>query len=71
MHALNLLATGGEAVGDLEEAARIPSSKDGRASFRDVIQLSLEELVGHFGLDEVVDAGAAAAPGAFGQFDEL
>ena len=56
-----------EAVLDLEQAAGIARGDDGRAGGRDVVELSLEELVGHLGLDEVVDARAAAAPHRLGQ----
>ena len=59
------------AVFDLQKASRISSGHDGCARGFDVAQLALEEVVGHFGLDEIVDACAAAAPGAFGQFDQV
>ena len=36
-----------------------------------MLHLAFEELVGHLGLREVVDAGATAAPTALGQFHEL
>ena len=60
-------AAGGEAVLDLEEAAGVAGGDDGRSGGGDVVELALEEFVGHFGLDEVVDAGAAAAPHGFGE----
>ena len=57
----------GEAEGELEEAAGIAGGDDGGAGCGDVGELALEEFVGHFGLGDVVDAGAAAAPHGFGE----
>ena len=37
----------------------------------DVVQFAVEKFVGHFRLDQIVNARAAAAPGAFGQFDQF
>ena len=44
---------------------------DGGAGGLDVLELAVQELVGHLRLDDVVDAGAAAAPGALRQLDQL
>ena len=67
MHDLELDAARGEAVADLEQAAGIARGDDGCAGVGDMVEFALEKFVGHFGLDEVVDAGAAAAPHRFGQ----
>ena len=44
----------------LEEAAGVGGGDDGCAGGLDVVEFALEELVGHFRLDEVVDAGGAS-----------
>ena len=59
------------AVDDLQEATRISGGDGIDASGYNALNFSIEQVIGHFGLDEVVDAGAAAAPGAFRKFDEL
>jgi len=59
------------AVDDLEQAAGVAGGDDFRPGRADVLHLAFEELVGHLGLREVVDARAAAAPVALGQFHEL
>ena len=64
-------AARGEAVADLEEATRIAGGDDGGAGGRDMVEFTLQKFVGHFGLDEVVDARAAAAPHRFGQRHHL
>ena len=56
-----------ETVLDLEEAAGVAGGDDRGAGGGDVVDFALEKLVGHLGLDEVVDAGAAAAPHRFGE----
>jgi len=48
------------AVDELEEAAGVGGGDDGCAGGLDVVEFALEELVGHFRLDEVVDAGGAS-----------
>ena len=58
-------------VDDLEETAGIAGSNDVSASGFDVLDFSLEQLVRHFGLNDVVDARAAAAPRRFGELDEF
>lgn len=60
-----------EAVLDLEEATWIAGGDDIGAGGFDVGHLAMEEVIGHFGLNEVVNAGAAAAPGAFRKFHEF
>ena len=60
-------AARGEAVANLHEAPRIAGGDDGRAGGGDVVEFPLQKFIGHFGLDEVVDARAAAAPHRFGQ----
>ena len=59
------------AVDDLEQAAGVAGGDDFRLGRADVLHLAFEELVGHLGLREVVNARAAAAPVALGQFHEL
>ena len=71
MHDFDLGAAGGEAVLDLEEAAGVAGGDDGGAGGGNVVELALLEFPGHFGLDEVVDAGAAAAPHRLGQRHEV
>lgn len=60
-----------EMASDLQEAADI-AAEDG-LSFcgKDVVLFSFAELVGHFGLGQVVAAGGAAADFAFWQRDKL
>ena len=58
------------AIDQLQKAAGIAGRDDRGAGALDVLELALQELVGHPRLDEIVDAGAAAAPVALGQFDE-
>jgi hypothetical protein len=67
MEDFNFRAARGEAVANLEEAAGIAGGDDGRAGGGDVVEFSPQKLAGHFGLDEVVNSGAAAAPHRFGK----
>lgn len=60
-----------EAVEDLEKATGVAGGDDGRAGRFDVFDFALEKVAGHFRLDQVVDAGAATAPHALREFDEL
>ena len=57
-------------VDELEQAAGVGRGHDGGAGGPDVLEFALQELIGHCGLQEVIDAGAAATPGAFGQLDQ-
>ena len=59
------------AVLDLEEAAGVGGGDGGDASGLDFGDFAIQKLAGHFGLNEVVDASAAAAPGTFGKFHEI
>ena len=59
------------AVDDLKEATGISSGDGVHAGGFDSLNFAIEQVVGHFRLNDVVDAGAAAAPGAFGKFDEF
>ena len=59
------------AVLDLEEAAGIAGGDGVGAGDCDVIEFTIEKLGGHFRLNDVIDAGAAAAPFAFSEFDEF
>ena len=60
-------AAGGEAVLDLKETTGIAGGDNGRARGSDVVEFALEKFIRHFGLDQVVDARAAAAPHRLGQ----
>ena len=59
------------AVHYLQQAAGIARCDDGRLRGHDVVNLALEQIVRHLGLNKVVDTGATAAPGALGQLDQL
>ena len=50
-----------EAGGDLEEAARIAGNHNIGACRCEVVQLAIQELPGDLMVQEVIDAGAAAA----------
>src|ERR1700733_14554006 len=67
MHRVDVEAALAEAVLDLEEAAGVAGGDDRGAGGGDVVDFALKELVGHLGLDEVVDAGAATTPHGFGE----
>ena len=55
------------AVDDLQKAAWI-SGRDGwRGGRFDMLHFAVEKFVRHFRLDQIVNPGAAAAPGAFRQ----
>ena len=58
------------AIDNLEEAAWIARGDYVGAGRLDVLELPIEQFVGHLWLNDVVDAGAPAAPRAFGQFDQ-
>ncbi len=60
-----------EATGDLKVTSRVGGGEDRCAGSDDVPDLADEELFGLLGLSNVIDAGAAAAPIGFGEFDEL
>lgn len=59
------------AVHHVREAAGI--SRRDHLSFRrfDVVQFAVEKLVRHFRLDQIVNARAAATPGAFGKLGQI
>ncbi len=50
-----------ETGGDLEEAARIAGDHDLGAGLGQAVQLAIQELLGDLGVQQIVDAGAAAA----------
>src|SRR6266446_200231 len=56
--------------GDLEEAARVRRRDHPRAGLDDTRELAFEQLARHAGLEEIVDARAAAAEVAVGKLDE-
>ena len=58
-------------VKDLQKAAGIAGGDDRSAGGFDVAELAIEEIARHFRLDQIVDAGATAAPCAFRQFDKF
>ena len=58
-------------VEDLEQAARVASGDSLGASAADVLELALQKFACHFRLDKIVNAGAAAAPHAFVQLDQI
>ena len=62
---------GAEAVFELEVAAGIGGRDDARAGGEDVADLPLLEPAGGFGLGDVVDARAAAAPLGLGTLTEF
>lgn len=59
------------AVLNLQQAAGVAGGDGVRAGDGDVIEFALEKFGRHFGLNYIVDAGAPAAPGAFGEFDQF
>ena len=61
---------GGEAAGDLEVAAGVGGGEDFGAAGQDVTGFPGEEGFGFLRAGDAVDAGAAAAPGAFREIDE-
>ena len=58
-------------IQNLEEAARIARGDDRRIGGFDVAEFALQEIAGHFGLDQIINPRAAATPGALGEFDEF
>src|SRR5688572_27866477 len=60
-----------EAIHDLEEAAGIAGRDDLGTRGLDMLNYAFEKVARHFGLDQVIDARAAAAPRAFGEFNEF
>ena len=60
-----------EATGDLKVAPGVGGGEDRCAGADDVPDLADQELFGLLGLGNVIDAGAAAAPIGFGEFDEF
>src|SRR5438046_8185747 len=59
------------AVGDLQEAAWVPRGHDWAVCRANVFEFALQKLGGHFRLNQVVNARAAATPGALRELDEL
>src|SRR6059036_2872225 len=57
--------------GDLQEASGVRGRHDLRPRLDNTSDLELEQLAGHAGLEQVVDAGAAAAEVAVGELHEL
>ena len=60
-----------DAVEHVGEATGICAGDDRCVCFFDVAEFAVEKLVGHFRLNQIVNARAAAAPVAFGEFDQL
>src|SRR3989442_4623540 len=56
--------------GDREEATRVRRRAPPRAGLDDARELAFEQLARHAGLEEIVDARAAAAEVAVGKLDE-
>src|SRR2546428_14163217 len=56
--------------GDLEEATRVRRRDHPRAGLDDARELAFEQLAPHAGLEEIVEARAAAAEVAVGKLDE-
>jgi hypothetical protein len=56
-----------DAVGDVGQAAGIAGRHDGGFGGDDVLELAVQQLIGHLRLDQIVDARAAAAPSALRQ----
>ena len=71
MHDAEVDAVLARAVDNLEEAAGI-SRRDGvdTCGF-DALNFPVEQIIRHFRLNNVVNAGTAAAPSALGEFDEV
>lgn len=59
------------AIENLEETAGVPGGDSRCAGGFDVAEFACEEVASHFGLDQIVNAGATAAPGALGKFDQF
>ena len=60
-----------KAVLNLQQAPGIPRGDNLSARGVDMVELALEELLGHFGLDEIINARAAATPHRLGQRGHL
>src|SRR5258706_314461 len=58
-------------VDDLQEATGIGRGHNLRAGGFDVLELALKKFVGHLRLDQIVNARAAATPGALRQLNEF
>ena len=71
MHNTEIKSLPPRAANELQQATGIRRRNDLRSGLLDMLQLSYEELIGHFRLDQVIDAGAAAAPRAFLQLDQF
>ena len=56
---------------ELNRAARIGTGDNGRARLLNMSKLSLEQLLGHFWLRDVVNARAATAPVGFRHFNQF
>jgi hypothetical protein len=59
------------AHGELEVAAGVGGEDGVDVDFADLLHLAVEDGVAHLALDEVVDAGAAAAVVGVGEGDDL
>jgi len=58
-------------MGDLKVAPRVGRSEDGCAGADDMPDLADEQLFGLFGLGDIINTRATAAPIGFGEFDEF
>ena len=59
------------AIDELQETTGISGGNNFRAGGLDVGEFALQQVIGHFRLNEVVNAGAAAAPVRLGRLDEF
>src|SRR4051812_11633606 len=59
------------AIEDLEQAAGVGGGDDICTGTPNVLQLALQKVIRHLRLDEIVDPGASAAPGALRQLHQL
>ena len=66
-----MLATLGRAALHVQQAAGIGRDHDIGRDARDRIELGAQLRIGHLGMRQVVDAGAAAAPVGIGKLDEF
>jgi hypothetical protein len=52
-------------INQLEQTPWIARGDNGGTSGFDMPEFAVQQIVGHFGLDEIIDSRAAAAPIAF------
>ena len=59
------------AIDELQKTTGVARGYDFRPGGPDMFEFATEELIGHLRLHNIVNAGAAAAPRALGQFDQF